>query len=43
MMKMDVNKLCNIEVMIENVRQASDELAYKIQHKPRLDMPEEMK
>jgi len=28
--------------MIENAKQTSDELAYKIQHKPRLDMPEEL-
>ena len=42
-MKKYVDRLCNVETMIENVKQTSDTLAYKIQHKPRLDMPEEMK
>lgn len=42
-MKKYVERLCNVEEMIENVKQTSDTLAYKIQHKPRLDMPEEMK
>lgn len=41
-MKMYVDRLVNVETMIENVKETSDELAYKIVHKPRLDIPEEM-
>ena len=42
-MKLYVNRLVQVEEMIENVKETSDVLAYKIAHKPRLDMPEEMK
>jgi hypothetical protein len=42
-MKKYVDRLCNVENMIEDVKETSDDLAYKIQHKPRLEMPEEMK
>jgi hypothetical protein len=42
-MKMYVNRLCEVEKIILNVKETSDTLAYKIQHKPRLDIPEEMK
>ena len=38
-----VDKLCEIPDRIEAVKLTSDEFAYKIQHKPRLDMPDEMK
>ena len=41
-MKVYVDKICEISQIIENVKKLSDELAYKIHHKPRLDMPEEM-
>lgn len=42
-MKKYVDKLCEVPDIIENVKATSDEFAYKIQHKPRLEMPEEMK
>lgn len=41
-MKKYVERLINVETMIENVKETSDDLAYRIQHKPRLEMPEEM-
>jgi len=42
-MKRYVDRLCSVENMIENVKETSDSLAYKIVHKPRLDIPQEMK
>jgi len=41
--KIYVGRLNDVEKMIEDVKNSSDELAYKIVHKPRLEMPEEMK
>lgn len=37
-----VDRLIEVPNIIENVKKSSDTLAYKIEHKPRLDMPEEM-
>lgn len=37
-----INRLNEVEVMINTVKETSDELAYKIQHKPRLDIPDEV-
>lgn len=42
-MKRYMDRLCSVENIIENVKETSDSLAYKIAHKPRLDIPEEMK
>jgi len=38
-----IEEVLNVETMIDDVLENSDELAFKIEHKPRLDMPEEMK
>ncbi len=38
-----ISRLLEVENMINMVKENSDELAYKIAHKPRLDMPNEMK
>jgi len=37
-----IGRLNEVEVMVNTVKETSDELAYKIQHKPRLDIPEEV-
>lgn len=37
-----IDRLNEVEIMINNVKESSDELAYKIQHKPRLDIPDEV-
>ena len=42
-MEIYVDGLCKVPEIIEKVKVTSDELAYKIAHKPRLEMPEEMK
>lgn len=41
-MKKYIERLSDVPNIIESVKAESDELAYKIAHKPRLDMPEEM-
>ena len=35
-----VERLNDVKKMVEEVKENSDELAYKIAHKPRLDIPE---
>lgn len=40
--KLFISRLIEVENMVQTVKDTSDELAYKIAHKPRLDMPEEM-
>ena len=42
-MNIYIQEVLNVETMINDVLENSDELAFKIEHKPRLDMPEEMK
>ena len=37
-----IGRLNEVEKMVNTVKETSDELAYKIQHKPRLDIPEEV-
>jgi len=37
-----INKLLNVPNIIQDVKDTSDSLAFKIAHKPRLDMPKEM-
>ena len=37
-----IDRLNEVENIVNNVKETSDELAYKIQHKPRLDIPEEV-
>ena len=38
-----IQEVLNVETMINSVLENSDKLAFEIEHKPRLDMPEEMK
>lgn len=42
-MNVYIEEVLNVETMINDVLENSDELAFKIEHKARLDMPEEMK
>ena len=37
-----IDRLNNVEKIVSEVKESSDELAYKIAHKPRLDIPEEV-
>ena len=41
-MKLYIDRLVKVPDRIEEVRESSDSLAFKIVHKPRLDMPKEM-
>ena len=38
-----IDRLIEVEDIVNNVKETSDSLAFKIAHKPRLDMPKEMK